>query len=72
MNETLKPAAARGFALRCILCGTTDGTRRLHLDDLQVISCDECNDEFLVETLRDAVAEAARLLAWIDAAPKQE
>jgi len=60
---------ARGFQLRCLNCGTSDGTRYLYLDRLDMIGCSECQEDFSVEDLRAAVADATRLLAWIDAAP---
>ncbi len=68
-TQTTKTASLN---VRCLCCGSIDGSRRLDLDDLATLTCSECSDEFTVDDLRATVAEATRLLKWIDAAQSIE
>jgi len=68
MDETTRTT---GMNVRCLLCGSDEGTRRLDLDDLRTINCSACDESFSTDDLRAHIEQARRLLAWIDAAPKE-
>ncbi len=66
------PEAKRGFgALPCILCGQ-EATITLDLDDCAVFRCPECVNDFSADDVRDHAAKWARVIAWIETAPKAE
>jgi hypothetical protein len=60
----------RGFGqLPCPKCGE-DAAVRLDLDDLNVCSCRNCDEEFEIGLIRDLMAKWGPVLQWIDAAPE--
>lgn len=69
MNTTNQ--TRRGFAVRCLHCGGSEGVR-LDLADLDTFSCSECNEEFDVADVRSAIEEWKSVLNWIDLAPESE
>jgi transposase-like protein len=52
---------AKGFKVTCPLCGDTEATVRIDLNNLANCVCSSCDDEFTPETARaKAAAELAR------------
>jgi len=78
MNATLNQTethktARRGFpSLPCILCGNADGHVTVSLDDVSQFHCNECNDDFDADAVRQQLAQWQAVLTWIDAAPRLE
>ena len=70
-ETTMTDKTMTGMNIRCLLCGSAEGARRLDLDHLRTISCDQCDESFTTDDLRAHIEQARRLLAWIDAAPRE-
>lgn len=61
----------RSFDLPCIKCGEI-GCLTLNLnglDDSAAFQCSECEAEFSIEDVQNAVAAWQKALTWIEAAP---
>jgi uncharacterized protein (DUF983 family) len=58
----------RGVRVPCLICGETDCIR-IDADDVDVITCTECDAEFSREEARDTINAWAVLLDWLDTAP---
>lgn len=54
---------AKGFALSCPFCGASDdNTLNLDLNEIALVRCGGCDEEFTIEAARDKAAET--LTAW--------
>jgi hypothetical protein len=76
-NTTAAPAGTgsaaspRGFGyLPCPRCGE-EASIRIDLDDLDTFTCQECDNDFTLDTVRNLIDRWQRVLAWIDRAPGQ-
>lgn len=61
-----------GLTLPCPRCGELNASPILHLSDGSTFSCQECEGEFTADALRDIIRRWAKVLAWVDAMPKQD
>lgn len=55
------------FNVKCIKCGA-EGSVSVMLNDMDVMACSECNDEFGRDEVREHLAEWSKALAWLDGA----
>lgn len=59
----------------CPFCGANPASLSLDLNDLDTITCGDCETYTVaeaVEKAREALAAWERLAAWVDAAPVQD
>lgn len=74
--ETTPTCAApktRGFALPCIKCGEVGASIQLSLNEItadDAIHCNECDADYGLDDVREALAAWSPLLAWCDMAPE--
>jgi uncharacterized protein (DUF983 family) len=68
---TTKTETRRGIPTRCPFCGDED-TLCVHISDVSLLTCTNCDAEIGPDDLRTAIAQYAKLLAWLDAAPAYE
>ncbi|HTU22862.1 MAG TPA: hypothetical protein VMG10_32785 [Gemmataceae bacterium] len=67
--ETHKPAR-RGFpSLPCILCGNANGAVTVSLEDLGQFHCNECDEHFNADAVRQQLSQWQAVLTWCDQAP---
>jgi uncharacterized protein (DUF983 family) len=59
-------ATKTGFAVPCPHCGAAEGLS-IAVHDLS-LTCTECSEEVTRDDLRRLIADASRLLRWLDAA----
>jgi Zn ribbon nucleic-acid-binding protein len=63
----------RGFSVSCPFCSDVDAVLFVNLDEINVIRCPSCDEEFSPQTARARVTEQLAtwdaLIAWLDAAP---
>jgi transcription elongation factor Elf1 len=68
MATVTRSKALKTFKLSCPLCGASESIN-LDLNDLNVITCSECNDSFSPEIAKKKVAEQLRrweaVCSWI-------
>jgi predicted nucleic acid binding AN1-type Zn finger protein len=69
--STQTTSEAIGLLLPCPKCGNTEASIKLCLFDGGTFCCLECDDEFTAEDVRDFIAKWRKVLAWVDAAPRQ-
>lgn len=58
--------------LMCPKCAVLGGIIRLDLDDAETFSCDDCDETFTADDVRDLVDAARgweRMLAWVEKCP---
>jgi transcription elongation factor Elf1 len=63
---------ARGMTLPCPRCGEANASFDLNLADGDTLHCQDCDENFSVEEIRDLVKRWGRMLAWIDSMPSEE
>lgn len=60
------------MAVRCIECGASAAEARVGVDvDTGLVHCSACDTEFGPDEIREHVAGWERLLAWVEAYPRQ-
>jgi len=63
-------ATRKGFAhLPCILCGNADGNVTLALEDVSQFHCNECDEDFDADAVRQQIEQWRAVLDWCAAAP---
>ena len=67
---TPAPPVLRGFSAPCPKCGKD--TVSIFLDNLDVLHCHDCQEDFDLGFVRALVADWSTVLAWIDLAPAKE
>jgi predicted RNA-binding Zn-ribbon protein involved in translation (DUF1610 family) len=61
--------ASRGILLPCPKCGEMQATLDFNLADGVTFHCQDCDDTFEADDLRERIAAWTRVLAWVDAMP---
>lgn len=58
--------------LLCPKCGVSGSCILLHLDDLTVCTCAECEDEFEIDDVRGFIESWQAVLVWLEQSSKAE
>lgn len=67
LNVVSETAREEITSLPCPLCGSTEGTIKLHVLDPDTHECSECGDEFDVKEYRALADKLNRYLAYHEA-----
>ena len=57
--------------LHCIRCGQSAAIK-LDLDDCDLLTCPECDEEFSVDDVRQHCEAWMRMVAWIETSPARK
>jgi transcription elongation factor Elf1 len=72
MPEPRRAAPARrGFALNCLMCGHADSVT-VNLGDVLNFTCAECEADYGIDYVRQALSAWDAALAWLLTAPAIE
>lgn len=66
-----KTETRRGIPTRCPFCGN-ENTLFVDVSNVSSLICLNCDSEISPDDLRTVIAQYAKLLAWLDAAPVYE
>lgn len=66
MSDT---TTTKGIQLPCPRCGEPDANLTLYLADGETFQCQECDEEFTADAVRDLLARWAPVLAWLERMP---
>lgn len=68
-----KTATTRGFSLPCPMCGDPEVRLDVDLNDLNLMSCNACSEEFTpraaLEKAKALAAKWERVVWWLETAP---
>jgi hypothetical protein len=63
------PGPERGWGPLFCPCCAVEATIRLDRDDLDTLTCADCDESFGLERVRGMIGTWARVLRWLDGAP---
>lgn len=66
MSET---TTSKGIQLPCPRCGEKDANVALYMAEGDLFQCQECEEEFSVEDIRQILAFWGPVVKWLDAMP---
>ena len=67
-SQNTTTASATGVSLPCPRCGEAQATMMLDMSSKE-FTCQECNEVFHVDEMRDVVARWTRIIGWVDLMP---